>query len=46
MGYPEPIPIIKSKDAEDFDRRLSKFKLSESQREFYRKVLKDLRDDD
>jgi len=36
MAYPEPIPVIKGKDGEKFRKRLKDFKLSESQRRFYR----------
>ena len=36
MAYPEPIPILKGKDAEEFLRRLEAFKLTESQKALYR----------
>ena len=36
MAYPEPIPVIKNRDSEKFRKRLKDFKLSESQREFYK----------
>jgi hypothetical protein len=39
MAYPEPIPAIKSKDAEEFLERLEHFKLSVSQREFFREAF-------
>ena len=36
MAYPEPIPAVKGKDAEEFEKKLAKFKLTDSQKEFYR----------
>jgi len=46
MAYPEPIPVLKSKDAKDFDKRLSRFKLSKAQKEFYKKGLTAFKDDE
>lgn len=40
MAYPEPIPVLKSKDAKEFEKRLESFKLSGAQKEFYREALK------
>jgi hypothetical protein len=31
MAYPEPIPVLKGKDAKDFDEKLNNFSLSEDQ---------------
>jgi len=38
VTYPEPIPVLKGKDAQEFDSRLKKFKLNASQKEFYREA--------
>jgi hypothetical protein len=46
MAYPEPIPVLKSKDAKEFDKRLSQFKLSKAQKQFYKKGLAAFKDDD
>ncbi len=40
MAYPEPIPVLKSQDAKEFDKKLNNFKLNKSQKEFYRKGKK------
>lgn len=40
MAYPEPIPVLKSKDAKEFERKLESFKLNGAQKEFYREALK------
>jgi hypothetical protein len=40
MSYPESTPILKGEDAEEFSRRLKHFKLSKSQKEFYKDALK------
>ncbi len=40
MAYPEPIPAIKGKQAEEFLERLENFELSTSQRKFYREAFK------
>jgi len=37
MAYPEPIPVLTCKDAKEFDKKLSRFKLNKSQKAFYRK---------
>ena len=39
MAYPEPIPVLKSKDAKEFEKRLESFKLSGAQKEFYREAI-------
>ena len=39
MAYPEPIPVLKSKDAKEFEKRLQSFKLSGAQKEFYREAI-------
>ena len=39
MAYPEPTPVIKRKDSEKFRERLRDFKLSESQRRYYREAF-------
>jgi hypothetical protein len=36
MAYPEPIPDLSAKDAKEFEKKLSKFKLSETQKKFYK----------
>jgi hypothetical protein len=36
VAYPEPIPVLKGKDAEEFLRRLEAFTLTESQKALYR----------
>jgi len=38
MAYPEPIPVLKGKEAEEFDSRLKKFRLNGAQKEFYREA--------
>ncbi len=35
MAYPEPIPAIKGKHAEEFLEKLSRFKLTASQKRLY-----------
>jgi hypothetical protein len=40
MAYPEPTPILKGKDAQEFLKRLANFKLTPEQREFYRDARK------
>ena len=37
MAYPDPIPILRSKDAKEFKRRLSHFRLNAAQMDLYRK---------
>ena len=39
MAYPEPIPSLKGKQAEQFLRDLESFELTEEQMEFYRKAI-------
>lgn len=41
MAYPEPIPILKQKDAREFIKRLNRFRLTKSQREFYKDARKE-----
>ena len=36
MAYPEPIPVLRGKHAEEFLRRLESFELTKSQRRFLR----------
>ena len=38
MAYPEPIPDLSAKDAKEFEKRLKEFKLSESQKKFYKEA--------
>jgi hypothetical protein len=40
MAYPEPIPVIRGEDAEEFLDRLSKFRLTPAQKRFYRGARK------
>ena len=40
MAYPEPIPVLKSREAKEFERKLESFKLNGAQKEFYREALK------
>ena len=42
MGYPEPVPAIKAKNVEEFEKRLAEFKLTEQQKKFYREMFKKL----
>lgn len=46
MGYPEPVPAIKAKNVEEFERRLANFSLTEEQKEFYREMFKKLEEND
>ena len=36
MAYPEPIPVIRGKDAEEFLERLRRFKLTPAQKRLYK----------
>lgn len=38
VAYPDPIPVLRNKDAEEFEKRLAKFKLSSAQKDFYREA--------
>ena len=38
MAYPDPIPVLKEKDAIEFLARLSTFELNTAQIEFYREA--------
>jgi hypothetical protein len=40
MAYPEPIPVLKSKDAKEFEKKLESFKLNKAQKEFYKEAKK------
>jgi hypothetical protein len=40
MSYPEPIPPIKGRDAEQFLHRLESFKLTPKQKAFYKGARK------
>jgi len=40
VAYPEPIPALKAKDAEKFEKNLEEFKLNSAQRQFYREARK------
>ena len=40
MAYPEPIPVLKGKDAKKFEDRLKNFSLSEAQIAKYSKANK------
>ncbi len=46
MAYPEPIPILKKKESKIFNSRLSEFKLSQAQKEFYKGGRKIFKSDD
>lgn len=39
MAYPEPIPCLKGKQAEQFLRDLRNFELTDEQMEFYRRAI-------
>ena len=41
MAYPEPIPILRQKDAREFLKRLDQFRLTKAQKEFYKDAHKD-----
>lgn len=41
MGYPEPIPAVKGKAAEEFEKKLRNFKLNAAQKEFYREAKRE-----
>ncbi len=38
MAYPVPIPTFRGKDAEEFQRKLIHFRLTESQKAMYRQA--------
>ncbi len=40
MAYPEPVPILRGKDAEEFFRKLENFRLTDAQKAFYREGLR------
>jgi len=39
MAYPEPIPSLKGKQAEQFLKDLENFRLTKEQMEFYREAI-------
>jgi|GEM_PF-1294527 len=41
MGYPEPIPAVRGKAAEEFEKKLQKFRLTSAQKKFYREAKKE-----
>ena len=44
MAYPEPIPALTTKkEVKDFEKRAKSFKLSDSQKELYKKGLAQVR---
>jgi hypothetical protein len=38
MAYPEPIPVLKARDAREFEKKLDCFKLSAAQKRFYKEA--------
>ncbi len=40
MAFPEPTPTLKGKKAAEFEKRLADFKLSSSQKSFYKEGSK------
>jgi hypothetical protein len=38
MAYPDPIPALNARDAKEFKKRLEKFKLTSSQKKFYKET--------
>ncbi len=38
MTYPEPIPALTAKETEEFEKRLSFFRLSAEQKRFYKEA--------
>ena len=40
MAYPEPTPVLKGKDAEEFLHRLETLKMTEEQKRLYRGAIK------
>jgi len=40
MAYPEPIPVVESTDAKEFEIKLKSFRLNGAQKEFYREALR------
>jgi hypothetical protein len=35
VAYPDPVPVVKIKDAREFKDRLDNFKLTSAQKKFY-----------
>ena len=40
MAYPEPTPVLKGKDAEEFLRRLETVRMTERQKRLYRGAIR------
>ena len=38
MTYPEPMPALKAKETNEFEKRLSRFRLSAEQKRFYKEA--------
>jgi hypothetical protein len=38
IAYPEPIPALKAKETNEFEKRLSRFRLSAEQKRFYKEA--------
>ena len=45
VAYPEPIPAVKGKDAEEFEKKLERFRLNGAQKEFYREAKRNFGND-
>jgi len=39
MAYPEPVPCLKGKQADEFIRDLENFRLTKKQKEFYKEAI-------
>ena len=46
MAYPEPIPALKAKEAKEFEKRLSCFRLSAEQKRFYKEARERFKEKD
>ena len=40
MAYPEPVPELSAREAQQFERKLRDFKLTDAQKEFYAEARK------
>ena len=40
MAYPDPIPELSAKEAQQFEQKLKNFQLTEAQKEFYAEARK------
>jgi len=40
MAYPEPTPLLKGREVQEFIQRLDAFKLTEAQLEFFRDAFR------